>query len=148
MKHQRAYSTLVLKALDDSSGQRRFSGIASTISPDRTGDIVEPNGMKASFPVPLLWQHDSHQPIGWVKSAVVKGGEILVECEMAVVDEAGRLKDRLDEAWQSIKSGIVRGLSIGFKALEAEPIKGSFAARFKSWELLELSAVTIPANSE
>ena len=31
------------------------------------GDIVEPKGMTATLPAPLLWQHDKHQPIGWVK---------------------------------------------------------------------------------
>ena len=42
----------------------------------------------------------------------------------------------------------MRGLSIGFKGLEVEPIKGTFGLEFKTWEWLELSAVTIPANQE
>ena len=49
------------------------------------------------------------------------------------------MKDRLDEAWQSIKYGLVRGLSIGFKDLESEPIKGStWGRRIKKWSWLEL----------
>ncbi|EBB3926455.1 phage major capsid protein, partial [Salmonella enterica] len=51
------------------------------------------------------------------------------------------------EAWASIKAGLVRGLSIGFR-----PIEYSFldegGIRFLSWDLLEVSAVTIPANAE
>src|SRR5699024_2113185 len=62
--------------------------------------------------------------------------------------EPGALRDRLEEAWQSVKAGLVRGLSIGFKPLETEPIKDTMGLRFKAWEWLELSAVTIPANSE
>lgn len=53
----------------------------------------------------------------------------------------------IDEAWASIKAGLVRGLSIGFR-----PIEYSFldegGIRFLSWDLLEVSAVTIPANAE
>jgi phage head maturation protease len=46
-----------------------------------------------------------------------------------------------------MKSGLVRGLSIGFRATKAEPIKGG-GYRFKEWNWLELSAVTIPCNAE
>ena len=148
MGNDRAYSVLTLKAFDEASGARRFTGIASTPSTDRMDDIVEPRGMTARLPAPLLWQHDKHQPIGWVRIAAANDEGIEVECELAEVKEAGRLKDRLDEAWQSIKAGLVRGLSIGFKPIAAEQIKGSFGMRFKEWELLELSAVTIPANAE
>src|SRR5690606_25369784 len=45
-------------------------------------------------------------------------------------------------------AGLVRGLSIGFRGLDVEEIKGSWSLRFKEWEWLELSAVTIPANAE
>jgi hypothetical protein len=41
-----------------------------------------------------------------------------------------------------------RSLSIGFKPLESEPIKGTYSEHFKTWEWLELSPVTIPANME
>lgn len=146
--NQHAYTTLEIKAADDTGPARRFTGIASTITPDRSADIVEPKGFRAAFPLPLLWQHDKSKPIGWVKSALASDGNIEVLCELAQIAESGPLKDRLDEAWQSIKAGLVKGLSIGFKPIDAEPIKGSFGIRFKAWEWLELSAVTIAANAE
>jgi hypothetical protein len=34
------------------------------------------------------------------------------------MSEPGTLKDRLDEAWQSVKMKLVRGVSIGFRAIE------------------------------
>jgi hypothetical protein len=71
-----------------------------------------------------------------------------VRAKFAQVSEPGRLKDRLDEAWQSVKAGLVRGLSIGFRSLEDANIKDTFGIRFIKWEWLELSAVTIPANVE
>ncbi|HQR77150.1 MAG TPA: phage major capsid protein, partial [Burkholderiaceae bacterium] len=142
------WSTVEVKSAEDRGGKRTFSGVASTPTTDRMGDIVEPKGAQFKLPLALLWQHDASQPIGWVKSARVTDNGIEVQAEMASVDEPGKLKDRLDEAWQSLKSGLVRGLSIGFRAIEAQDIKGTWGQRFTKWDWLELSAVTIPANAE
>lgn len=144
--NKRAYSTLQIKSVDD--GQRIIRGIASTPAPDRMQDIVEPKGAQFSLPIPFLWQHDQRQPIGHVVKATVTDAGIEVEVQLSQVAEPGKLKDRLDEAWQSIKAGLVRGLSIGFKPLEAAEIAGSWGMRFLSWDWFELSAVTIPANAE
>jgi HK97 family phage prohead protease len=142
----RAFSTLELKALDE--GKRTFKGIATTMATDRMGDVVESSGAQFKLPLPLLWQHDSSDPIGWVKSAKVTKNGIEIEGEVASVDD-GPLKERLNKAWQYIKSGIVRGLSIGFNPLESSEIEGSrWGRKFTKWEWLELSAVTIPANQE
>lgn len=147
---KRAYATIEIKAAGD-GGKRTFSGIATTPATDRMGDIVEPKGAIFKLPIPLLWQHNSAQPIGWVRSAKVTRDGIAIEGEVADIPEDGKLKERLAEAWQSIKSGLVRGLSIGFAPLEVEPIdpKSPWGpSKFLSWEWLELSAVTIPANQE
>lgn len=142
----RAYSLLTLKAIDDD--QRVITGIATTPTADRAGDIVEPQGAQFELPIPFLWQHDSRQPIGHVTEARVTPKGIEIVAKLTRVDEPGALKDRLDEAWQSIKSGLVRGLSIGFKEIEAARIEQSYSYRFLKWLWLELSAVTIPANAE
>ena len=144
----RAYCVLDIKAIDESGGKRRFSGLATTPSTDRMGDIVEPKGAEFKLPIPLLWQHDSRQPIGWVTAAKVTDKGISVECEIATVDEPGALKDRIDEAYQSMKAKLVRGLSIGFSAIETARIEGTYGMRFLKWSWLELSAVTIPANAD
>jgi HK97 family phage prohead protease len=143
---QRAWSQFTVKGMDDK--RRRFSGIASTPSTDRMGDVVEPKGAQFKLPIPFLWQHDSKDPIGWITAAKVTDKGIEVEGEVANVDEAGPLRDRLLTAWQMLKAGIVRGLSVGFNASESEPIKGTYGLRFKKWEWLELSAVTIAANQD
>ena len=143
----RCYSTLEIRSFDEA--RRTFSGIASTPSTDRMGDIVEPRGAKFSLPIPLLWQHDRSDPIGWVTSARVTAKGIEVDGEIAIVPDAGPLRDRLNHAWQMMRARLVRGLSIGFRALEngVEVMKEG-GLRFKQWEWLELSAVTIPANAE
>jgi HK97 family phage major capsid protein/HK97 family phage prohead protease len=144
----RAYATLELKAIEDNGGKRRFSGIASTPSTDRMGDIVEPKGAKFKLPIPLLWQHDSSDPIGWVTSAKVTDKGIEVEGEIADVPEEGELKARLLKAWQMLQAKLVRGLSIGFNSIESARIDGTYGYKFIKWEWLELSAVTIPANQD
>ena len=65
MNKQFAYSVLTVKATEDDGKTRRFSGIATTPTPDRVGDIVEPRGAQFQLPVPLLWQHDSRAPTLW-----------------------------------------------------------------------------------
>lgn len=142
----RAYSLLELKAVDED--KRILTGIATTPSTDRMGDIVEPKGAEFKLPIPFLWQHDSRQPIGHVTKAKVTSAGIEVEVQIAKIDEAGTLKDRVDEAWQSIKSGLVRGMSIGFSAVESARIEGTYGMRFLKWLWLELSAVTIAANGD
>jgi HK97 family phage major capsid protein/HK97 family phage prohead protease len=143
----RAYSLLSIKSVNDA--ERVIEGIASTPTPDRMGDIVEPMGATFSVPMPLLWQHDADQPIGAVEFAKpTKDG---IPFRARLVDpadvESATLKDRLQLAWDSIKTNLVRAVSIGFRA-----IKYSFmddgGIRFLEWEWLELSAVTIPANAD
>lgn len=142
----RAYSIFEIKSFD--GDKRTFKGIATTPATDRMADVVEPKGAEFKLPLPLLWQHDAKDPIGWVNSATVTDKGIEVEGEIADIPEDGPLKDRLKTAWQMIKNGLVRGLSIGFNPKEYSEIKGTYGLRFTAWEWLELSAVTIPANQE
>lgn len=143
---KRAYSVLNFKSIDEKA--RRFTGIASTPNTDRVGDIVEPEGAQFSLPLPLLWQHRSAEPIGWIDKAKVTSSGIEVEGEIPNIPEDGDLKNRLLTAWQTIKAKLVRGLSIGFREIESSDIKGTWGMRFTKWEWLELSVVTIPANSD
>lgn len=144
---RRAYSVIELKEFDDN--KREFEGIATTIAVDRYGDIVESQGATFELPLPLLWQHNSSAPVGHVTSATPTKKNIKVKGTLAKTDVAGTLKDRLDEAWQSLKLGLVRHLSIGFNPIKYEPIPESdkYGLHFLEWEWLELSLVTIPANA-
>lgn len=141
----RAYSLLDIREFNDDS--RLIEGIASTPAPDRYGDVVEPMGAKFQLPMPLLWQHDAHKPVGTVEFAKPTKSGIPFKARLAQIDEPGVLKDRVDEAWQSLKAGLVRAVSIGFRALEHSYIDGG-GIKFSTWEWMELSLVTIPANSE
>lgn len=140
----RAYSFLEIKSIND--GERIITGIATTPTPDRVGDVVEPLGVKFKNPLPLLWQHQTDQPVGTVKFDKPTEAGITFQAKMPTIDEPGTLKDRLDEAWQSIKVGLVRAVSIGFRAIEFAFMKETDGIRFIQTEVLELSLVTIPAQ--
>lgn len=142
----RAYSLFEIKAFDDD--KREFEGIATTPTPDRMGDIVEPKGAVFKLPIPLIWQHDSSKPIGEVFYAKPTANGIPIKARVFRAKESRTLIERLDEAWESIKIKLVRGLSIGFNPLEQSQIKDTYSYRYTSWEWLELSPVTIPANAE
>ena len=143
----RAYSILEAKSFDEKT--RTFKGVASTPTPDRMDDIVEPKGAKYKLPLPLLSQHEHHLPIGWVKAARVTDKGIEIDGEVAGDSDL----DYIETAWKQLKAGLVRGLSIGFSPIKYKWIqddKGNETGgiHFEEWDWLELSAVTIPANAE
>jgi len=141
----RAYSILAVKAVEDD--KRTISGVATTPTPDRAGDIVEPMGVKFTNPLALLWQHMHDKPIGTVKFGKPTKDGVPFTAELPVVAEEGALRDRIEEAWQSIKIGLVRAVSIGFRPLEYSFMENG-GIHFQEIEVFELSAVTIPANAE
>lgn len=144
MTMQRAYAVLDVKAVD--TDRRVITGIATTPEPDRMGDIVEPLGAKFKNPLPLLWQHMHDKPVGTVKFEKPTEKGIPFTAELPTIEEAGALKDLVDMAWQSVKAKLVRGVSIGFRALEYSFLD-SGGIRFSETEIMELSLVTIPANA-
>lgn len=142
---KRAYSFLETKSVDDDS--RTIQGWATTPEPDRVGDVVEPLGVQYKNPLVLLWQHDHDKPIGTVEFGKPTAKGVPFTANVAKVSEPGILKNRVDEAWQSVKAGLIRAVSIGFRSLDHEPIKGTYGIRYKSTEVFELSLVSVPANA-
>lgn len=142
----RAYSFLEIKAVGDE--ERVISGWATTPAPDRVEDVVEPLGVTFKNPMPLLWQHEHDKPIGLVEFGTPTAKGVPFTAKLPKIEEEGKLRDRIEEAWQSIKAGLVRAVSIGFRSLEHEQIAGSWGIRYIRTEVFELSAVTIPANAQ
>jgi HK97 family phage major capsid protein/HK97 family phage prohead protease len=141
----RAYSLLEIKAVEPA--RRTFSGIASTPELDRQGDMVDPAGVTFKNPIPLLFHHDTKQPIGTVMLTATPDG-ILFEATIPTITEPGALQTRTDEAWQSIKAGIITGVSIGHRILaDGYQRLKSGARKLTKTEICEVSLVTIPANA-
>lgn len=147
---ERAYSTLTItKSVE---AERTVEGVASVPSVDRMGDIVESKGVRwrkdaSGRPdVPWLYQHRHHEPIGRIEWLKANPDGLRFKARMPKVNQPGPLKDRLDTAYAEISAGLVRGISIGFMPLKAEPIDTGW--RFKEISLYEISSVTIPACEE
>lgn len=147
MNKARVVKLGTIKSVD--ADRREFFGVATTATKDRAGDIVEPTGARFATPTPLLWQHRHDEPIGDVYFNPPTAKGITFRATVASIGEPGRLRDRVDEAWSAIRSGLVRAVSIGFKPIAdgVEQIAGG-GLRFKAFEILELSAVTVPANPD
>src|SRR4029434_6365727 len=130
----RAYSLLEIKSVDAEA--RIVEGIATTPTPDRIDDILEPLGGVYTLPIPLKYQHGKDV---FVRETAVRHGiaagstgeGISVRVRFKKADEPGHLRDILDFAWQAVKKRLVCGFSIGFNPLEApKVITRSLGRRF------------------
>lgn len=128
------------KIIADDAGA--ISGIAWKFGqPDRIGDVIEPGAFKgAKLPLPMLFGHDVNDPVGTWDSATEKGDSFHIAGKLLVNDVA-----RAREVQALVKSGAVRGLSIGFVTKSVKPRTGG-GRTIKSLELLEASLVTIPMH--
>ena len=129
---------LTIRSLDASSASCRASRPrARSIL---LGDRVNPRGARYSLPLPLLLHHDHQSPVGEVVAARSTDDGIEITAQIARLSNDGDVKRMCDRAWDLVRSKLVKGLSIGFKAIEREvmPDGGYY---FKSWQWLELSLV-------
>ena len=122
--------------------------VASTGAVDRHGDTVAPEGWRLDAyrenPV-VLWAHDYRRPaIGRAQSVWRDGGALLARLEFAPTEYAREVEGLYRQGYQ-------RGVSVGFRPLRFEERRdartGAFlGVRFLEQELLEISAVPVPAN--
>ena len=132
----------------DQAGRGPLVFVASTGEVDRHGDTVAPAGWRLDAyrdnPV-VLWAHDYGEPVIGRAEAVWSDGRALrARLEFAPTEFAGQV-ERL------YRQGYQRGVSVGFRPLRFEerrdPVNGAFLGiRFLEQELLEISAVPVPAN--
>lgn len=143
----RAYSVLTVKAIDDD--QRVIRGMATTPAVDRVGDTINPLGATFAKTVPFLWQHMHDHPVGETTFGKPTADGIPFETRFVSPDqvESATLKDRLQMAWDSVKTGLVRAVSIGFRPIKYAYMEGG-GVDFQEVEIFELSGVTIPANAQ
>lgn len=143
----RAYSLLTIKAVDQK--KRVITGIATTPTVDRVGDIIEPLGCRFVNPLPFLWQHDHQKPIGTCEFGKATAAGIPFTATLAHPDSvtSAILKERFAEAWDSISTGLVRATSIGFRPIQYAYMEAG-GVHYLETEVFELSAVTIPAQAD
>jgi HK97 family phage major capsid protein/HK97 family phage prohead protease len=143
---ERAWSTLEIKKIAGAE-QRQIEGVASTPSTDRMGDIVESTGLEFKNPLPLIWQHKHDQPLGLAVLDKPTEKGVTFTAKFADAKDGTPMRARIDDAWQAVELGLVRGVSIGFRTLELNYMDGG-GVRFVRAEVVELSLVTIPANAD
>ena len=138
-------------SIKDSPGQamdQAITFVLSTDEVDRHGDVISADGWVLDSyrtnPV-LLWAHDYRQPaIGRAAKIWTEPHRLLANMEFAPTGFA-------QEISSLYRSGFQWGVSVGFKPLRFEERRdektGAFLGlRFLEQELLEVSAVPVPAN--
>jgi HK97 family phage prohead protease len=118
--------------------------IATTRDIDRDGEVVEPSGVNnfdaylENNPV-ILWAHDySKPPVGRATGGEVKEDRIELDVEWAETEFGREVKYLFD-------NGFMSSFSIGFIPKQHKVVNGTF--HWTDWELLEVSAVPVPANA-
>lgn len=104
--------------------------------------------MQYRGPVNLYLYHSHNLPVGNVEFGKATKSGIPFKATLPDVKESGTVRERVNEAWHSLKYKLLQAVSIGFLPLDAEPIDGTYGMRYKSWEMLELSLVGVPANPD
>jgi hypothetical protein len=129
-----------------------FEGYASTFGNiDQGGDTVVRGAFKdglaeaaaAGRHIPMLWQHDRHEPIGiWLDISEDKKG-LKVRGQLLIEDPLAK------RAHVLLKNGALGGMSIGYRI----PVGGAVAdpkqfgvSRLLKIDLREISLVTMPMD--
>lgn len=129
----------------DASGKMVIKGLANTPSKDRVGDVVLPSAFEKSLkeymenPV-VLFQHNWDKVIGKCIKADITDNGLYVECEVSNAKDVEEVKTKIAE-------GILKTFSIGYNEVDAEYDEKNACNVVKELELLEISVVTIPCNS-
>jgi HK97 family phage major capsid protein/HK97 family phage prohead protease len=142
---EHAYALLHVKQYGHDT--RKISGIASTPELDRQGHMLDLNGATYRNPIPFLAFHNQREPLGNATLHKATADGIPFDATIATIDEPGKLRDRIDEAWQIVKAGLATGVSIGFRILDdGIALLKDGTVKITKFEIVELSLVTIPAN--
>ena len=98
---------------------------------------------KAAGTMPaMLWQHDSHEPIGVWESMVEDASGLRINGRLALDTVRGK------QAHTLLKMGALNGLSIGFVSKQWAYDRDSEVRTLIEVDLWEVSIVTFPANQK
>jgi Caudovirus prohead serine protease len=152
---RRSAFTPEIRSIDEA--KRTIDFVSSTESVDRYGDSIKVSGWKTDTymrnPV-VLWSHRHDQPpIGKTLSLSIESAPkpALIQ-RVQFADKA--TYEFADQVFRLYQGGFLRSVSVGFLPLsQPTPIldadgRSTGGYEFTSQELLELSAVPIPANPD
>lgn len=132
-----------IKSIDTAG---RFAGYASVFDlVDSQRDRMRAGAFRQCLkqraqPVQLLWQHQWENPIGVITALFEDAHGLYVEGKLLMEVTKAR------EAHALLKAGVLRGLSIGYRAKHARRDPDTGVRDLTEVELFEISLVTLPAN--
>ncbi|MDH3375699.1 MAG: phage major capsid protein [Gammaproteobacteria bacterium] len=99
---------------------------------------------RAEGGLPLLFSHNPDEPIGAVDRIKIAGGKL------RGVLRFGRTQ-KANDIWSLVRDGLLKGVSVGYRILAMEPDgehdNGRQIFNATRWQLLEVSAVSVPADA-
>jgi HK97 family phage prohead protease len=138
----------LIRAKITSVGDDEVDVVMSTDALARDGHILIPQGcILANYranPI-VLWSHNPDLPIGNAEDVTVTANEIIARIRFAPLGVSAKA----DEIRGLMKSGVIRAVSVGFEPIDMEPLdknKPRGGQRINSWELMEISAVSVPSD--
>jgi HK97 family phage prohead protease len=141
-----AQGSICIKSIEESG---IFSGYASVFKVmDTQRECIAPGAFYTTLKewnqrhmMPsLLWQHRMDTPIGTWRVLKEDSHGLLAQGQLLMDVQQAR------EAYALMKAGIVNGLSIGFRPVNADYNKRTKIRTHYQLDLLEISLVTMPAN--
>ena len=140
----KSYHSFDIQKSEESSDFVTIEGYASTIDKDRHDDVIPPNVWNGEAlkdyrknPI-LLAYHNRRQPVGKCIDISVTEKGLYVKAEVLADSEVGKL----------VAAGILKTFSIGFRLLDWDYNPTIDAWVIKKVELMEISIVALPANTE
>ena len=138
-------------------GERRVLFVISKEVVDRDGDILRANGIDLTNynknPVFLSFHNSREFPLGKTEKVWVEVDEVKAIVYFPTVEElssnpeqASEKAKLVDFTYHCYKTGMLNAVSVGFIPLEWVETENGFD--IKKWELLEFSAVAVPANQD
>jgi HK97 family phage prohead protease len=117
----------------------RIAGYASIFGvPDSGGDVVLPGAFAgAGGQVPLLWQYDTREPVGFVENLSEDSRGLRVIARVVASGRGAQAADLL-------RAGAIDGLSFGYRVQAARPDRGRGVRELQRLDLIEVSLVTFP----
>lgn len=152
-------TTKILSTKAKEIGERTIRFLISNEVTDRDGDNLIANGCDFSNylknPVFLPFHHADRFPLGKVVSIFIENNAVYADVYFPTVAElttdpanASENAKLVDFTYHCYKTGMLNAVSVGFIIKKAEPNDKTDGLKVLEWELLEFSAVAIPANQE
>lgn len=148
----------IFKTKAEEMGERTVRFKISSEVVDRDGDILIAKGCDftnfAKNPQFLAFHNYREYPLGIPKNWGIDGDSVYCDVyfptleELATDAEQASEKAKLvDFTYHCYKTGMLNAVSVGFIPKEASPLKEG-GKEITEWELLEFSAVSVPANQD